>query len=365
MDDRELIAGSAREILAEEFDARRLHAFYDGAAEAAEHLWQLATEMGWLSAATPERLSGLGLDPSVAFAILRECGRRAVPGAILPALVASVWAAGLDEGADLELIGSQVAEGKLRPFIPSLDWSVSARVRSGTLSGAVQGMIGWSNATAALVPAMQDGQRVMALAEMAEGSTSVEAGVTWDRTRRTATLNFDGARVIGVLNDPDGSHSARLRMLFQLALSADSVGGAEQLLEITTAYTRERQQFGRPVGSFQALKHRIANIYLDAVQSGRLHQYAVDLYSKNDPDVAQWALLAKAETTEVFARTADESVLLHGGVGFTWAFDPHIYLKRALFNRRAGGDPRALRNEAWACLNTASETGRSTAEITA
>src|SRR5690606_39151215 len=211
-------------------------AFYDGAEEVADELWRLATDMGWLGAATPERLGGLGLDPSAAFAILKECGRRAVPGAITSAVVAALWAAGLAEGSDLETIGSEVAAGELRPLIPALDWGVSVEVSAGALTGTLPGMMGWSGAKAALLPALEGGRQVVALVEIAEGSGAFHPNPIWDMTRKIGPATFKGARVIGVAPDEDGGQIARLRMLLQLALAADSVGGAENLLAVTIGY---------------------------------------------------------------------------------------------------------------------------------
>ena len=368
MDDLSLITNSAHEVLAEEFDARRLHAFIDGADDDAERIWQLAIEMGWLGASTPERLGGLGLGPRAAFAILMECGRRAVPGPVMPALVAAVWAAGLEEGAALEVIASDVAVGKLRPLLPAFDWNNPLEIGpgpNGELKGTLSGVIGWSGANALLAPAVHEGRRVVALAELAADGDAFRPQLMWDRTRQIGTAELDGARVIGMAADDDGAQQSRLRTALQLAIASDSIGGAENVLAISTAYTKERQQFGRPVGSFQALKHRIATVYMNTLQASRLYQYAADLYSNQDADTAQWAMLAKAEACEVFASAAEESILLHGGVGFTWAFDPHIYAKRAQLNARVGGEGRHLRNEAWDALMTASDAGRSTAEIEA
>jgi alkylation response protein AidB-like acyl-CoA dehydrogenase len=365
MDDRELIASSAREVLADQLEPRRLHAFYDGDDSIADGMWTLAVEMGWLSAAVPERLGGLGLDASAGFAIVKECGRRAVPGPIFTALVASIWAAGLDEGSALERVAAEVAAGEMKPIIPALDWGVSLEVKGGAVSGTAPGVLGWTSANAALLPATQDGRRVLVLVEVSEGTVTFTPDKIWDRTRQAGPAVFNGAKVLATLADDDGAQAERLQTVFLLALASDSVGGTEASLDLTTNYTKERQQFGRPVGSFQALKHRIANVYLNILQGGRLYDYAVGLFAAGDADAGQWARVAKAETTENYAIAAEESVLLHGGVGFTWEFDCHIYLKRALFNSRAGGEARKVRADAWESVVKATQAGRSTAEISA
>lgn len=366
MDELNLIIDSAREVLAKEFDARRLHAFIDGKDDAAEQLWQLAIDMGWLGASTPERLGGLGLAPVASFAILKECGRRAVPGPIMPALVAAVWAAGLEDGSVLEVIGADVAAGNLRLLLPAFDWRGAVNVNAqGVLQGSLSGMIGWQGANAALVPAIHEGRRAVVLAELAADGNAFHPQTLWDKTRQAGTASFDGARVIGMIADEDGSQLARLRTVLLLAIAGDSMGGAENALAISTAYTKERYQFGRPVGSFQALKHRMSSMHVNILQGARLYQFAADLYSQGGADAAQWAMLAKAEACEVFAQAAEESILLHGGVGYTWEFDPHIYAKRSRLNAYAGGESRSLRNEAWSFVMTASDAGRSTAEIAA
>ena len=153
---------------------------------------------------------------------------------------------------------------------------------------------------------------------------------TIDETRKLAELSFDGVRA-QVLNDSEGAVAAIGHALDDaaIALANEMVGGAQALLDSTVEYTKLRMQFGRVIGSFQAVKHKCAEILLDA---------------ENHPDVSMLASLAKATAADAYMRTAIEAIQLHGGIGFTWDHDTHLWYKRAKSSEVLLDDPTYHRN---------------------
>jgi alkylation response protein AidB-like acyl-CoA dehydrogenase len=169
----------------------------------------------------------------------------------------------------------------------------------------------------------------------------VEVVPSLDLTRPVATVTFDGApgEAIG--------HFERGKVLSFGAglLASEQLGVAQWCLDATLAYIRERHQFARPIGSFQAIKHRMADLWLDVVRARAAARNAADLLADpagDSPELA--AAVAKAWCSEVALHVAEESVQLHGGIGMTWEHPVHLYLKRAKAGQIALGSPGAHRD---------------------
>ena len=132
---------------------------------------------------------------------------------------------------------------------------------------------------------------------------------------------------------------ARLLDLAAIALAADSLGGAQRALEMAVDYSKVREQFGRKIGSFQALKHIAAEMVADIEPTRSLVWYAAYTYDRRPREAPRAAAMAKASLGDVYSRTARRSVEIHGGIGFTWEFDLQLWFKRAHVNEVAFGDP--------------------------
>ncbi|MFT4584234.1 MAG: alkylation response protein AidB-like acyl-CoA dehydrogenase [Gammaproteobacteria bacterium] len=153
---------------------------------------------------------------------------------------------------------------------------------------------------------------------------------TIDETRKLAELDFDRVSA-QALNDSGDAVAAIARTLDDgaIALANEMVGGAQALLDSVVEYAQLRMQFGRVIGSFQAVKHKCAEMLLDVELAKSAAYYAAEARAENDPDVPALASLAKATTADAYMRTAIESIQLHGGIGFTWDHDTHLWFKRA------------------------------------
>ncbi len=164
-----------------------------------------------------------------------------------------------------------------------------------------------------------------------------------DATRPVAAVTLDGpGQLVG-----DATMASYARDLHWTALAAESVGAARKVLELTVAHLLVRQQFGRPLGSFQALRHRIADLTVDLEAATSTTWYAARAASGVTADLAVAAPLAKAAAGDAFVRIAGEAIQLHGGIGFTWEHDCHLYFKRAWSTSLRHGDSAALRRLAF------------------
>jgi alkylation response protein AidB-like acyl-CoA dehydrogenase len=197
------------------------------------------------------------------------------------------------------------------------------------LRGMVSGVADALPATVLLVPA--DGvPHALYLVDVAAPGVAKAPVVSLDMTRQLCDLSFDDAP--GTLIAAGTAASQALGAALSAgaaALAAEQVGLAQRCLDMTLAYVKERRQFARPVGSFQALKHRLADVWIAVSQARAASRYAAACLASGDPDAAVAVAVAKAYCSETAVHAAQECVQLHGGIGFTWEHPAHLYLKRA------------------------------------
>ena len=163
---------------------------------------------------------------------------------------------------------------------------------------------------------------------------------TLDLTRKQARLTFAGTPAVAVGRLGDGA--AVLDGVLQLAavaLAAEQVGGTQRCLDMAVGYAKERMQFGRPIGSFQAIKHRCADLLLDCETARSAAYYAGWCAATGDDDLPVAAAMAKAQCSDAYFRAAAENIQIHGGIGFTWEHPAHLYFKRAKASQLMFGDP--------------------------
>ena len=162
---------------------------------------------------------------------------------------------------------------------------------------------------------------------------------TLDRGRPLATLELDGAAAEPLA----AGDAARLVDAGSVLLAADAFGAAHQLVRMTAAYVQTRRQFGQPLGQFQAVKHQLANMALDVDPTRGLWWYAAHAFDHAPAEASRAAALAKAHITERAQQVARDAVEAHGGIGFTWESDVHIWFKRVMFDRLWLGLPELHR----------------------
>jgi hypothetical protein len=231
-----------------------------------------------------------------------------------------------------------------------------------TVSGSIEVLGGPSDGageTVAIVPVAG----AWALVRVDGASARLDPIAAWDLTRDMSCLECSQAPVVALIADADGSAGVLLGSWLAIALAADSLGGADAIAHKTVEYLKERVQFDRPVASFQALRHRAADLIVKITTQESLLEQAVQCLDNGSPDAAMWARLAKAGASEAFAFVAADCIQLYGGVGHTWEYDPHIYAKRARLNEALLGNNRALRDMAVRLLDQALDEGRTTTEL--
>jgi alkylation response protein AidB-like acyl-CoA dehydrogenase len=211
------------------------------------------------------------------------------------------------------------------------------------LRGMVTGVADALPADMLLVPA--DGvPRGLYLVDMAVSGVAKRPVVSLDMTRQLCDLSFDDAPATLIASGPVASRAVEVALAAGAGvLASEQVGLAQRCLDMTVAYVKERRQFARPVGSFQAIKHRLADLWVEVTQARAVSRYAAACLATGDPDAKVAVALAQAYCSEIAVHAAQECVQLHGGIGFTWEHPAHLYLKRAKADSIAFGTADAHR----------------------
>ncbi|MEE4420154.1 acyl-CoA dehydrogenase family protein [Streptomyces bugieae] len=314
-------------------------------------LWRsLATEIGTAGLLVPEKLGGAGASTRETAVVLEELGRAVAPVPYLTSAVLAVTALLGCDHEDAEVAGALTAlaagttVGALAvPLTTAPGGPPEPTVRAaadGTLTGRVTSVADAAAADLLLVPAQgPDGPALFAVEAAADG-VRTERVTPLDLTRPLAHLTLDGARG-RLLATGDRAREAVDRALLTGAglLASEQLGVAEWCLAETVRHTAERTQFGRPIGSFQALKHRMAALWLEVASARAAARNAADALAIGSPDAPVAVAVAQAYCAPVAVRAAEECVQLHGGIGMTWEHPAHLYLKRAKADELTLGTP--------------------------
>lgn len=294
---------------------------------------RLSAELGLTAVGVAAEHGGAGASFVEVCVVLEETGRALLRAPYLSTVVAAAALHGL--GAD-DLLTS-LADGSA-PAALCLDGSVAVDAEQ-RLTGTFAQVVDAGQA-ALLIVSSPVGLHVVA--RDAAGVT-VTALVPLDPTRPQARVELTAApsRRVG-----DAAAAAHALNLLHVALAAESVGAAQRCLEMAVDHLKVREQFGRPLGSFQALRHRVADLTVQVEAARSTAWYAARAAAGRSADLAVVAPLAKAVCADAFALVAGESIQLHGGIGFTWEHDAHLYFKRAWTTALLHGDSRTLRRRA-------------------
>ncbi len=338
------LRASVRGLLADRCKPSAVTAVYDGDRSLVDGLWKaLAAELGLAGLLVPEERGGAGASAREAAVVMEELGRAVAP---VPFLTSAVIATTVLLDAEGDLLAALAAGERTAalavPLSTPPDGALpAAKVDAGgRLTGAITSVAGAVEADVLLVPAATgDGVAVYAVPASAAGIVPV---VSLDMTRQLADITFDG--VPGELVVVDGEPAVRRALQAGAALLAsEQLGVARWCLETTVAYLNDRRQFGRVVGGFQALKHRLADLYTGVESANAAARYAAAALAVADPDVPVATAVAQAFCGDLAVTAAEEAVQLHGGIGMTWEHPAHLYLKRAKADQIALGTPGAHR----------------------
>jgi alkylation response protein AidB-like acyl-CoA dehydrogenase len=319
-------------------------------------LWKEIADLGWTGLIIPEEHGGAGYGLLEMSVILEEMGRLVTPGPFFASSVLATTA--------ITTLGTDAQKADLLPALAAgerimtiavfegpRDWALARTAtrahRNGSgwvLDGIKTHVIDGHIADVVLVAASTDdgpGMFVVPASDVVTTQVSV-----LDPTRRQATVSLQGVEVeedalLGGGPSEDGLR--KVLAIGSLALAAEQVGGAQRCLDMAVGYAKTRHQFGRPIGSYQAVKHRCAEMLMRIEHARSTAMHAVRVV--DDPDeLAVAGPLAASTASEAYVWSAGENIQIHGGIGFTWEHDAHLYLKRAKSSALLLGDPRYHRD---------------------
>jgi alkylation response protein AidB-like acyl-CoA dehydrogenase len=305
--------------------------------------WSLLAEAGWLGLEAPEDAGGADVTFAEVAVILEEMGRAAARTSYLGGAVLSV-------GTLIALQPTAAREGLLTEV-------VAGAVRTAVVLGGIRLENNRLTGRAAFVPDAECADRLLVVATdpggtavvvVADGLTVTPQPVL-DETRRLAEVTADGVAVEEFWRF-DGDPAVEVRRLADraaVAVACDSLGLADAMLAATVSYAKVRTQFGRPIGSFQAVKHACADMQVRVCVARQLVNAAVEALApaRDAPAASAAASMAKSYACAAAVDVAGKAMQLHGGIGYTWDSGIHVYLKRALLNRSLFGSPAEHRGQ--------------------
>jgi alkylation response protein AidB-like acyl-CoA dehydrogenase len=352
--DQELLRGAARAFLDEQVTPAVARALWGDPRGERDDLWKEMARLGWLGLGVPEAHGGSALGMVETAIVLEEMGRVACPG---PYLETAVLARGLELGGSpaqqarwLPAVAGGAARGTVALLDAELDWHPEAiRTRAELLPDGATSLTGvkqwvpWAHvADVLLVPARGPEGLTLFLVEAGAPGLTVSPVPAMDPGMRWSTVRLDGVRADAParVGEP-GAGGALLDELLRwgaVGAAATMLGAARRCLDMSVEYAKVREQFGQPIGSFQAIRHRCAEMLLEVENAHAATYYAAWALDAAAEDRALAASVAKAYVSDAARKVCGDAIQVHGGIGFTWEYDLHLYFKRAKTLEVSWGD---------------------------
>ena len=353
-EDQKLLQKTARDFLAEHGSLAVTREVLESQKPYDTDLWKNAAQLGWLGTAIPEDHGGAGFGHLELAVIAEELGRALAPipfsssvylatEAILRAGTKQQQAEYLGKLASGEWIGSIALEEKPGLSGPQ---EIETRIEGGKISGAKRPVLDGDVANFAVVSARGPTGVSLALVDLDGAGVERQPLKSIDPSRSVASLRFDGAPAQLLGEEGSGEQLAE-QILDRAAvlLAFEQLGGAARAFEMTREFTLGRYAFGRPVASFQAVKHRLADLWCEIELARSNCYYGAWALSNDAPELGLAACMARVAASKAFDLAAVEMVQLHGGVGFTWEYDCHLFYRRAKLLSVALGSPASWREK--------------------
>jgi alkylation response protein AidB-like acyl-CoA dehydrogenase len=348
-DEQRAIQETAREFLAARFKSERMREIAGSADGTDEAGWKEMSELGWPGLALPEEWGGQGLGIVELAVLFDEMGRAIAPSPLFSNTVVGIALAECGSDEQRERWLRPLAEGTLRGAPATVDVGSTGTPGAFTLEARAAGDGVVLDGEKTLVPdvagadlllvATADGHRH--LVETGAAGVTIVPEVSIDTTRRLSSVRFEGVQVAPEMTLPGAG--ADYAVVFDracVALAAESTGVAQRSLEMAVEYAKDRQQFGRPIGAYQAVSHRCAQMLLET-ENSRSAVYGAAWAADAAPEtLPRAASSAKAYASDAGWRVPDASIQVHGGIGFTWEHDLHFLLKRGRANAAMFGDAK-------------------------
>ncbi|MEL6180467.1 MAG: acyl-CoA dehydrogenase family protein [Myxococcota bacterium] len=365
-DAQQALRESARKFLGDHASSERTRAAMESPLGYDPEVWRrVGQELGWTAVTIPEAYGGFGLGTVELVAIVEEMGRclfcspfLATVGLGANALLLAgneaqrqAWLPGIAAGTTTATLAATGTRGR---WTPEAVTTVAIPVEGGgyRLSGEERFVLDGHTADLVVVAVRAPettGSEGIGLMLVTADSPGFERRPlpTMDMTRRMGALTLTDYHVPSdAVLCPPGEGAAALERILErarIALAAEQAGAAEACLEMAVEYAKVRVQFGRPIGSFQAIKHMCADMMLQVESAKSAAYYAAWAASTEADDLAEASLIAQTYCSEAFFHCAAQNIQIHGGIGFTWEHDAHLYFKRARASEQLLGEPNELR----------------------
>jgi alkylation response protein AidB-like acyl-CoA dehydrogenase len=356
-EEQEMLRQSARALLEKECPSTVVRRLMEDERGCDSALWEKMAELGWMGLIIPEEYGGAGLSYVDLVLVMEEMGRVVLPSPFIWTLMVAEALRRAGSDAQKQTLLPKIASGDLIGTLawlePSGNWdsaSITLTARPEGANFVLDGTKLFVNdahlANCILVAARtggsgEEGITLFAL-EANRLGISITPLKTMDQTRKLAEVKFRGVKataddVVGAAGKGWPILSAILDR-GKVMLAAEMMGGAQKVLDMTVEYAKVRVQFGRPIGSFQAVQHKCANMMIDVEGAKSAVYYAAWAVSNDVAEAPVTAAVAKAAASDAFRRVSAEGIQLHGGIGFTWDHDLHLYFKRAKSSEFTFGD---------------------------
>jgi alkylation response protein AidB-like acyl-CoA dehydrogenase len=357
-EEQEMLRQSVREFLEAECPMTYVRQMMEDERGFSDEQWRKMAELGWTGLIVPEQYGGAGLNMVDMVVLLEEMGKVVFPGPFFASVILG--------GVAIDLGGSAaqkqrwlpgIADGSRRATLAQVEESgrwdaqgihLPAKSAGGgfTLSGTKLFVHDAHNADVLVVPVRTGGSGTdgitMLLVERAAKGVGVRVLKTMDQTRKLCEVSFDGVSVgrDAVLGEVGAGWTLLDRLVdrAKVAICAEMCGGAQKVLDMSVAYAKVREQFGKPIGSFQAIQHKCANMMVQVESAKSATYYAAWAVANDVPEAHLAACMAKAYTSDAYRFVSAEGIQIHGGIGFTWEHDMHLYFKRAKGSEVTFGD---------------------------
>ena len=349
-EEQEFLRETARRFLDDKASLDRVRELMESDEVHDASLWQEMAGLGWQAMAIPEEYGGAGYGFLELMVLLEEMGRSVFAAPFLSTVVLGatlVEALGTEEqkksmlseiASGSRTVALALSEANGRWDADGIEMVASPDGDAWIINGTKRFVIDGHTADTLLVAVRSpdtsgsDGVTIVAVPSDVDGVTRVKQEAM-DQTRPLADITFDDVRlpVSDVIGDAGNGWAALDRALkvAAVALAAEAVGGAQACLDMAVEYAKDRIQFGRPIGSFQAIKHKCADMLVSVESAKSAAYYAAWAVDEDSDELELVAPLAKAYCTEAYFKAAAENIQIHGGIGFTWEHDAHLYFKRA------------------------------------
>jgi alkylation response protein AidB-like acyl-CoA dehydrogenase len=348
-DEQQAIRSTAHDFLASRFKSERIREIAERESGFDESGWKEMAELGWAGLALPEEWGGQGLGIVELAVLFEEMGYALAPSPLLSNTIVglALAAGGSDEQKERYL--RPLAEGELRgtpalfdagaPVEPGKFAMAAEPAGDGVVLNGEKVLVADAASADFFLVATSDGRRH--IVEKDAAGVTVVPEVSIDLTRRLSSVRFEGVQVAPEASLP-GAAADYLPVFLRacVALAAESTGLAQRALEMSVEYAKDRQQFGRPIGAYQAVSHRCAQMLLET-ENSRSAVYGAAWAADAEPEsLPLAACMAKAYASDAGWRVPDAAIQVHGGIGFTWEHDLHFFLKRGRANAATFGDAK-------------------------